>query len=94
MKVINGILIILLATMLWVHWFGTGGVNELKEKQLLYNNQLKKNKLLKERNDKLVAEVEDLKHGLQAIEERARSEMGMVKPDEIFIQVIEDNQSQ
>jgi len=94
MKAVNGVLLVLLLIMLWTHWFGTGGVNDLKEKQILYELQLEKNKELQLRNEKLTAEVDDLKHGLEAIEERARSEMGMIKADETFIQVIEDNDSQ
>lgn len=93
MKIVNGILFVLLIIMLWTHWFGTGGANDLKEKQILYELQLEKNKKLQQRNDQLSAEVEDLKHGLEAVEERARSEMGMIKDDETFIQVIEDNDS-
>lgn len=92
MKVVNGILLFLLLISLWMHWFGDGGANELKEKHVLYKLQLEKNKQLQIRNDKLKAEVEDLKHGLEAIEERARSEMGMIKEGETFIQVIEGNQ--
>jgi cell division protein FtsB len=93
MKIVNGILLFLLVIMLWTHWFGTGGANDLKEKQFLYEQQLEKNKELQERNEKLQAEVFDLKQGLEAIEERARSEMGMVKSGETFIQVIEDSDS-
>jgi len=79
--------------MLWTRWFGSGGANELKEKQYLYEQQLEKNKQLITRNEQLKAEVLDLKQGLEAIEERARSEMGMVKTDETFIQVIEESDS-
>ncbi len=93
MKTVNSILLFLLAIMLWMHWFGTGGSDELKEKDILYNLQIERNKELLARNEKLIAEVEDLKKGLEAIEERARSEMGMIKQDETFIQVIEDNES-
>jgi len=94
MKIVNGILLLLLVIMAWTHWFGDGGANDLKEKNRLYALQLEKNKELQARNEKLIAEVEDLKHGLEAIEERARSEMGLVKPGETFIQIIEDNDSQ
>lgn len=93
MKIINSVLLLLLVIMLWTHWFGTGGSDELKEKDILYNLQVEKNKELQARNEKLIAEVEDLKKGLEAVEERARSEMGMIKQDETFIQVIEDNES-
>jgi len=94
MKVVNGLLLLLLVIMLWTHWFGVGGANDLHEKEILYKLQLEKNKELQARNDKLIAEVEDLKSGLEAIEERARSEMGLIKPGETFIQVIEDSESQ
>lgn len=91
MKIVNIILLILLVIMSWLHFFGDGGSKDLKEKQRLYQEQLEKNKKLQARNDKLKAEVEDLKNGLEAIEERARSEMGMIKSGETFIQVIEEN---
>jgi len=90
MKIVNGVLLFLLIIMVWTRWFGSGGANELKEKQYLYEQQLEKNKILQARNEQLKAEVLDLKQGLEAIEERARSEMGMIKTDETFIQVIEE----
>ena len=46
------------------------------------------NQRLRERNASLAAEVIDLKHGMEAVEERARSEMGMIKSDEMFYQII------
>ena len=94
MKIVNSILLFLLLIMLWTHWFGTGGSDELKDKEILYKLQLAKNKELQARNEKLIAEVEDLKKGLEAVEERARSEMGMIKEGETFIQIIQDNDSQ
>ena len=53
------------------------------------NNQKDKNKSFKQRNETLGAEVRDLKQGNAAIEERARSELGMIKEDEVFYQVID-----
>ena len=53
--------------------------------------QIEENEQLQERNQSLAAEVHDLKNGYEAIEERARSEMGMVKNDETFYQVINQN---
>ena len=91
MKTVNVVLLFLFLISLYLHWFGDGGANDLKEKQRLYTLQLQENAKLKARNNQLKAEVEDLKHGLEAIEERARSEMGMIKDGETFIQVIEDN---
>ena len=57
------------------------------ELQKVENNQMR------ERNAVLAAEVRDLKQGLEAIEERARSELGMIKQNETFFQVIEDARS-
>ena len=53
--------------------------------------QQDKNNVLKARNESLDAEVRDLKSGRAAIEERARSELGMVKKDEVFYQVLENS---
>lgn len=89
MKTVNGILLIILVTVLWMRWFGAGGAMELREKEELYVQQQKKNEKLKQRNENLQAEVIDLDDGLEALEERARSELGMVKDGETFIQVIE-----
>ena len=91
MKLINGILLSLLLIMLWMRWFAEGGARDLQQKQSQLKVQIKENKQLELRNEELRAEVNDLKKGLEAIEERARSEMGMIKPGETFIQVIEDN---
>tara|TARA_B100001996_G_scaffold305719_1_gene246861 strand:+ start:769 stop:1047 length:279 start_codon:yes stop_codon:yes gene_type:complete len=69
-------------------WFAEGGFKSILEK----NNQIKKqqkiNADLKKQNDALIAEVNDLKKGTKAIEERARDELGMIKKDEIFFQII------
>jgi cell division protein FtsB len=56
-------------------------------------NQLAENQGLLERNNALAAEVEDLKHGRAAIEERARNELGMIREGETFYQIIEGNAS-
>jgi len=68
--------------------FGDGGRKELKEKRLLLSQQQAEIEELKRRNEQLEAEVNSLKTGLDAIEERARAELGMIKEDETFIQVI------
>lgn len=56
--------------------------------------QAKTNAKLRERNQALEAEVRDLKQGLEAIEERARSELGMIKKDEVFYQVVEESSNE
>jgi cell division protein FtsB len=49
--------------------------------------QKQKNEAARLRNDQLAAEVTDLRQGLEMVEEKARSELGMIKPDEILIQI-------
>ncbi|WP_267174788.1 septum formation initiator family protein [Marinicella marina] len=82
---------ILIVWALFQQQFGDGGRKELKAKQLLLESQQVEIEQLKQRNEQLAAEVSSLKTGLDAIEERARSELGMIKEGETFIQVI--NQS-
>jgi cell division protein FtsB len=68
-------------------WFGKGGLPYvmLLEKQL--DEQKSINQAARARNDQLTAEVNDLKEGLEMVEEKARAELGMVKPNEILVQV-------
>ena len=86
-------LIILLLLLQYKLWVGDGGVPEVLhlqnevEKQQLYKKQLE------ERNASLFAEVKDLKKGQDAIEERARSELGMIRKDERFYQIIKTDDS-
>lgn len=70
-------------------WFGHGGRPEVRDLEARVATQQRENAELRKRNDALAAEVEDLKSGTEAIEERARSELGMIKPGEVFYQVIE-----
>lgn len=70
-------------------WIGEGSFTAAWKLDKSIEVQQDQNARLKERNQALEAEVKDLKSGLQAIEERARSELGMIKEDETFFQVIE-----
>ena len=70
-------------------WIGKGGWVRVSELESQVAQQTEKNDQLKARNQTLRAEVIDLKTGSEAIEERARAELGMIKNDEIFVQVIE-----
>jgi cell division protein FtsB len=86
------IVAILFALLIWLQyklWLGDGGIPEVLElEEEIETVQTEVNKL-HERNRALNAEVMDLKTGIEAIEERARSEMGMIKKDEIYYQVID-----
>ncbi len=93
LKWLNIILATLILWALFQQQFGDGGRKELKEKQILLASQQAEIEGLQQRNEKLKAEVTSLKTGLDAIEERARSELGMVKEGETFIQVINQTDS-
>jgi cell division protein FtsB len=82
-------LAILLAALQYRLWYGRGGIGVLAELHSARDAQSLENRRLGERNRALEAEVADLKSGLQAIEERARTEMGMIREDEVFYQIIE-----
>jgi len=80
----------LLALLLFVQaqlWVGDSGKPYTMKLQLELDRQLDANEAAQARNDQLVAEVRDLREGLEMIEERARWELGMVKPDEILVTV-------
>ncbi|CAN7408277.1 cell division protein FtsB [Rhizobacter sp. LjRoot28] len=80
----------LLALLAFVHaelWFGKGGVPRVMELQAKLSAQEADNDAAKSRNERLGAEVRDFKEGLEMVEEKARFELGMVKPDEIYVQV-------
>jgi cell division protein FtsB len=69
-------------------WLSDGGVRELDRLQKAVAAQRSENDQLAERNRQLAAEVRDLKTGLDALEERARSDLGMIAPHETFYQVV------
>lgn len=70
-------------------WFGNSSVYNVWRLRWKIEKQKQENHTLLERNKTLQAEVEDLKHGLAAVEERSRRDMGMVKKNETFFHVIE-----
>jgi cell division protein FtsB len=82
-------LIILLQYPLWL---GKGSWLKAWEVDQQVTTQHEINEKLKTRNAALDAEVRDLKQGYEAIEERARTELGMIRQDEVFFQVMEDNE--
>ncbi|MEY3724714.1 MAG: hypothetical protein RLZZ365_649 [Pseudomonadota bacterium] len=69
-------------------WFGQGGWLKAYELERQLDAQIQKNKALEIRNNKLAGDVKDLKEGTRAIEERARSEHGMIKEGEYFVQIV------
>lgn len=91
MKTMVLILLLLLAFLQYRLWFGHGSLSEVRDLQQIQATLEQENRELKERNEALAAEVMDLKHGSEALEERARSEMGMIKSDETFYQIIDQD---
>jgi cell division protein FtsB len=83
------VLVILIAAIQTPLWFGKGGWLRVWELDQQLNQLRKSNEELRRRNAALDAEVRDLKTGYDAIEERARSELGMIRQDEVFYQVLE-----
>lgn len=90
MKWLITVLIVLLALLQYRLWFGDGSLPGVWQLQQQIEQQKGENEKLRERNAALEAEVKDLKQGMSAIEERARSELGLIKKGETFYQVIDD----
>ena len=95
MKIIALVLLVLFIWLQYKIWLEDGGIPEVIQLQEEVEQVKTEVEKLQERNSSLDAEVKDLKKGLDAIEERARSEMGMIKEGEVYYQVIkpEENKS-
>ncbi len=89
MKTIIAALIVLFVLLQFKLWLGEGGMKDVWALDEAIAAQTDKNVRLKERNRTLSAEVDDLKQGLEAIEERARYDLGMIREGETFFQVVD-----
>lgn len=83
------ILILLLIGLQLKLWSGSGSMHEVDGLRVAVKKQADENAGLVRRNQSLGADVIDLKHGDQAVEARARTELGLIKPGEVFYQVVE-----
>ena len=81
------VFVLLIAALQYPMWLGKGGWLQVRELGRAIGVQHATNVKLKARNDALDADVRDLKTGFEAVEERARSELGMVRQDEVFFQL-------
>jgi cell division protein FtsB len=79
-----GLLVVLHAQL----WFGRGSVPAVAEMQRKLQEQHQANAQAQQANERLAAEVRDLREGLEMVEEKARTELGMVRPNEIFVNVV------
>jgi cell division protein FtsB len=89
LKALTLIFVILIALLQYPLWLGKGSWLRVWNVNRQIAEQKEQNKSFKQRNETLNAEVRDLKQANAAIEERARSELGMIKDDEVFYQVID-----
>ena len=96
MRALRIALVVLVALLAWLQyrlWFGEGGTRAVEELETRVVEQRRQNEGLTQRNAALAAEVADLKSGEAAIEERARNELGMIKPGETFYRVVDDERA-
>ena len=89
MRLINALLLVLLVMLQFKLWFGDGGLRDKWQLDAAVLEQQVDNASLLLRNKVLASEVWDLKNGTEALEERARNELGLVGPDQEFFQVVE-----
>jgi cell division protein FtsB len=87
MRLVTFALLALLALVNAELWFGKGGLPRKLELEGKLQAQRASNDAARARNEQMAAEVRDLKEGLEMVEEKARFELGMVKPDEILVQI-------
>ena len=86
-RIVPLILALLLLILQWQLWTGRGSVPEVTQLESKLVAQKDANARSALANERLGSEVNDLKEGLEMVEERARQELGMVKPDEVFVQI-------
>lgn len=88
MRLVTLILATLIVLLQYPLWLGSGGWLSVWQLEEQLESARKENQRPANRNQSLLAEVNNLKTGTEAAEERARSELGMIKPDEVFFQVL------
>lgn len=86
-RLIPAFLILLLLVIHAQLWFGRGSVPSVAQMQQKLEVQKAANAQAQQANERLASEVRDLKEGLEMVEEKARMELGMVKPNEIFVHI-------
>lgn len=89
-RLIPALLITLLLVLHAQLWFGRGSVPQVASMKQQLTTQELANRDAQQRNDQLASEVRDLQEGLDMVEELARAELGMVKPNEIFVQIAQN----
>jgi cell division protein FtsB len=86
-RLVPAFLVVLLLVVHAQLWFGRGSVASVAQMQQKLDAQKSSNVQAQQANERLASELRDLKEGLDMVEEKARMELGMVKPNEIFVQI-------
>jgi cell division protein FtsB len=89
MRLLWIILLVIFALLQQRLWFGNNSIRDVLDTQQQISDQTETNQRLQQRNTLMYAEIHDLRNGNEAIEERARNELGMIKQGETFYRVLE-----
>ncbi|MFC5078663.1 Cell division protein FtsB [Vibrio thalassae] len=93
MRIFTLVLLVVFSWLQYTLWFGKNGIVDFNQVESEIQVQQQVNHNLQTRNNEMFAEIDDLRQGLDAIEERARHELGMIQDGETFYRIIgEDNQ--
>ncbi|WP_462159171.1 cell division protein FtsB [Pseudoalteromonas sp. GB56] len=87
-------LFVLLSYLQYLLWFGHNGVEDYTRLSKAVESHIQTNQQLSKRNKLLEADIQDLKLDLEGVEERARHELGMIKPNEVFYRVLPSKQNE
>jgi cell division protein FtsB len=87
-RVVAALLVGLLAVVQAQLWLGRGSVGDVAQMRQKLEEQKARNTAAQQANEQLAAEVRDLQEGLDMVEEKARSELGMVRPNEVLVQIV------
>ncbi|WP_417688825.1 cell division protein FtsB [Pseudidiomarina sp.] len=93
MRLLKVFLLVLLVALQYRLWFGKNSLPEYWHLQEDVARQEQTNQKLRQRNQVLIADIEDLREGEVALEERARNELGLIKQDETFFRLVPNKQS-
>jgi cell division protein FtsB len=92
MRMLPLLVVAMLIAIQFPLWLGKGGWMHVRDLEQQVAAQNRSNAALEARNERLAAEVKDLKEGADAVEERARYELGMLKDGELFVQIVDASQ--
>lgn len=90
MRMLTVTLLIFFGGLQYYLWWGKNGINDYIDVTTVVDSVVQTNEKLQQRNQQMYAEIADLKRGQEAIEERARNELGMIKSGETFFRIVNE----